>query len=203
MHGGNTVRTVPAPLRVISQALVFIAGIVLIFLIFLTVGDVLGRNLRGQSILGAVDISTLALVAVAFLGLAAAEIDGRHVSVDLVEMNLPKKIRTGLALVRTVLLGLIGVVLTWGMYGTVTSAFERSETTNGILRIATWPVKSVLLAAFLLFFIVAVWNSFNEFLDMREGKRFHNHESIIVHQALSDAEDLTNAPAYSQEEDKQ
>lgn len=195
-------RTVPASLRIISQALVFIAGAVLVFLIFLTVGDVLGRNVRGQSILGTVDISTLALVAVAFLGLAAAEIDGRHVSVDLLEMYLPKKVRTALALVRTLLLALIGTVLTWGMWGTVTSAFERAETTNGILRLATWPVKSVLLAAFILFFVVAIWNSFLEYLDMREGKRFDSHESIIVHQALTDAEDISNTAISYREEDK-
>lgn len=195
-------RTVPAPLRIISQALVFIAGAVLIFLIFLTVGDVLGRNVRGQSILGAVDISTLALVAVAFLGLAAAELDGRHVSVDLLEMYLPKKVRTALALVRTLLLALIGAVLTWGMWGTVTSAFDRSETTNGILRLATWPVKSVLLAAFILFFVVAIWNAFIEYLDMREGKRFDSHESIIVHQALADAEDIANTSVTYGEEEK-
>lgn len=200
MHGGNTVRTVPAPLRIISQALVIVAGVLLIFLIFLTVGDVLGRNVRDQSILGAVDISTLTLVAVAFLGLAAAELDGRHVSVDLVEMNLPAKARSGLALVRTIILIVIGAVLTWGMWGTVTSAFARSETTNGILRLATWPVKSVLLAAFILFFIVAIWNSFNEFLDMKEGKRLDDDEPNIVHQAIADAEDIHSTVITYEEE---
>lgn len=180
-------RTVPRPLRVVSHALVIVAGVLLLFLIFLTVGDVAGRSLRSESILGAVDIATLSLVGIAFLGLAAAEIDGRHVSVDLVEMHLGRRIRTGLALVRALLLAALGVFLCWGLYGTVTSAFERSETTNGILRLATWPVKSVLLAAFVLFFIVAVWNAINEFLDMREGKRF-DEESIIVHQAQAEAE---------------
>jgi len=180
-------RSVPTPLRTLSQLLVIIAGVLLVFLIFLTVGDVVGRNLQDRSILGAVDISTLALVSVAFLGLAAAELDGRHVSVDLVEANLPRRIRTGLALIRTVLLAVIGAVLGWGMYGTVTSAFERSETTNGILRLATWPVKSVLFASFVLFFVVAIWNSMNEFLDMREGKRFDQHESLTIHHDIVDS----------------
>ena len=185
-------RSVPTPLRTLSQLLVIIAGVLLVFLIFLTVGDVVGRNLQDRSILGAVDISTLALVSVAFLGLAAAELDGRHVSVDLIEANLPRRIRTGLALIRTVLLAVIGAVLGWGMYGTVTSAFERSETTNGILRLATWPVKSVLFASFVLFFVVAIWNSMNEFLDMREGKRFDQHESLTVHPDIVDSRGTQN-----------
>lgn len=184
-------RTIPSPLRVIAQTFVVIAGALLLFLIFLTVADVAGRSIRSESILGAVDIATLALVAVAFLGLAAAEIDGRHVSVDLVEMHLGDRVRTALALVRGIILALIGLVLSWGMWGTVTSAFDRAETTNGILRLATWPVKSVLLVSFILFFIVAVWNAINEFLDMREGKRLGD-ESIIVHQAQVEAEHISH-----------
>lgn len=191
MHGGNTVRTLPGPLRALSQTLVIVAGILLILLTLLTVADVVGRNLWDQSILGAVDISTLALVAIAFLGLAAAEIDGRHVSVDLLEMNLPTRARTTLALIRTLLLLIVGAVLSWGILGTVVSAFERSETTNGILRLATWPVKGALLAAFVLFFVVAIWNSLNEYLDMRDGKRLDN-ESHIVHQAQAEAQLITH-----------
>ena len=60
-------RSVPTPLRTLSQLLVIIAGVLLVFLIFLTVGDVVGRNLQDRSILGAVDISTLALVSVCLL----------------------------------------------------------------------------------------------------------------------------------------
>lgn len=183
-------RTIPKPLQIISQALVVISGILLLFLIFLTVGDVLGRTTANKSIVGAVDISTLALVAIAFLGLAAAEIDGRHVSVDLVEMNLPAKLRIALAALRTVLLALLGLVLSWGLWDSMVSAFDRMETTNGILRLATWPVKGALVASFVLFFIVAIWKSINEFLDMRDGIGLDG-DSVIVQQAQFEAEEFT------------
>lgn len=189
-------RTVPRPLQIIAQALVFVSGILLLFLIFLTVADVFGRTVSNQSILGAVEISTVSLVAIAFLGLAAAELDGRHVAVDLVEMNVPAKVRLAMAGLRTILLVLIGVVLCWGMWETVTSAFDRMETTNGILRLATWPVKGALLASFVLFFIVATWKSLNEFLDMREGKGLDG-ESVIVQQAQHDAEEITHTVSES------
>lgn len=184
-------RTVPKSLQILTQAFVFVAGILLLFLIFLTVGDVLGRSIRDESILGAVDMSTLALVAVAFLGLGAAELDGRHVSVDLVEMNLPDRVRVTLALLRTILLAVLGVILCWGLWGTVASAFDRVETTNGILRLATWPVKGALLVSFILFFVVSIWKSFNEFLDMKEGKGLDD-ESITVQQAQHDAKENTH-----------
>ncbi|WP_077138348.1 TRAP transporter small permease [Flaviflexus massiliensis] len=183
-------RTIPKPLQIISQALVVISGILLLFLIFLTVGDVLGRTTANKSIVGAVDISTLALVAIAFLGLAAAEIDGRHVSVDLVEMNLPAKLRIALAALRTVLLALLGLVLSWGLWDSMVSAFDRMETTNGILRLATWPAKGALVASFVLFFIVAIWKSINEFLDMRDGIGLDG-DSVIVQQAQFEAEEFT------------
>lgn len=184
-------RTIPKPLQIVSQALVVVSGILLLFLIFLTVGDVLGRTTANKSIVGAVDISTLALVAITFLGLAAAEIDGRHVSVDLVEMNLPAKLRIALAALRTVLLVFLGLVLSWGLWDSMVSAFDRMETTNGILRLATWPVKGALVASFVLFFIVAIWKSINEFLDMRDGIGLDG-DSVIVQQAQFDAEEITD-----------
>lgn len=184
-------RTIPKPLQIVSQVLVVISGILLLFLIFLTVGDVLGRTTANKSIVGAVDISTLALVAIAFLGLAAAEIDGRHVSVDLVEMNLPAKLRIALAALRTVLLVFLGLVLSWGLWDSMVSAFDRMETTNGILRLTTWPVKGALVATFVLFFVVAIWKSVNEFLDMRDGIGLDG-ESVIVQQAQFDAEEFTH-----------
>lgn len=154
----------PRPLTAAATALGLAAGLLLLVLMLLTVADVVSRNVQGRSILGTVDISTLLLVMVAFLGLAAAEFDGRHVSVGLVEARLSERARTVLSGLRAVLLLVIGGLMVWGLAEVLFSAVDRNETTNDILRLATWPAKLVLFLSFLLFFAAAVWR---EVLELR------------------------------------
>ncbi|WP_293780835.1 TRAP transporter small permease subunit [uncultured Aeromicrobium sp.] len=180
--------TFPRPIRALSSALSLIAGLVLFGLCALTVADVLSRNLRDRSILGVVEISALLLVVVAFFGLAAAEIDGRHVSVSLVEERLGRRARMVLSLVRTVLLTVLGALLVIGMIGVFGSAFERGETTNDILRLPTWPAKLAVLLAFGLFFILAVWKQVLTFFALRAGGDVPaNDIAVLLDQAESAA----------------
>lgn len=179
-------RTLPAPLRIIATALAGIAGVLLLVIIAITVADVAGRSLAGTSILGAVDTTSLLLVAVAFLGLAAAEIEGRHVSVDLVEMHMNPKVRIAFAVFRAVLTLGIGLLLVYGLTEVLSSALERGEATNGVLRLPTWPAKLVLLFSFVYYVIVAVWTAVNEVRDMLDGKF---EESHTLNQTLAHADD--------------
>lgn len=154
----------------IATAFNLSAGLLLLVLMALTVADVVGRNMFGQSVLGTVDISTLLLVAIAFLGLASAEIDGRHVSVTLIEARFGFRTRTLLSGVRAVLLLVLGALIVWGAGEVLISAFERGETTNDILHLPTWPAKLVLFLSFLLFFVLAVWKEVLEFRAFRVGE---------------------------------
>lgn len=132
------------------------AGLLLLVLVVLTVADVGSRALWNQSILGTVDISTLLLVAIAFLGLASAEIDGRHVSVGMLEERFTRGRRKVLSAVRAVLLAGIGLLLCWGLGEVLFNAIDRGETTNDILRLLTWPAKLVLFVSFVAFFLAAI-----------------------------------------------
>lgn len=147
-----------------------IAGILLFVVGGLTVADVASRNFRGQSILGVIEISTLLLVAIAFLGLAAAEINGKHVSVSLVEERLGRRTRLILSVIRSVLLLVLGVALVVGMFFVFEGAIQRGETTNDILRLPTWPAKGVLLLSFAFFFTTAVWKEITIFRTLRTGQ---------------------------------
>lgn len=147
----------PRPVALVARAMSVAAGVLLIALIMLTVADVVSRNLRDHSIVGAVDMSTMLLVAAAFLGLASAELDGKHVTVDLFEARFAPRARWALSLLRAVILLALGVLLTWGLSEVLLSALERGETTNDVLRLPTWPAKAVLVVSFLAYFVVAVW----------------------------------------------
>lgn len=172
--------TFPRPVRAFSSALVIIAGVVLFGLALLTVADVMSRNLRGQSILGAIEISTLLLVAVAFFGLAAAEIDGRHVSVSLLEERAGRRGRMAMSLLRAVLVTLLGAVLVYGMFGTFDGALERGETTNDVLRLPTWPAKLAVALSFLLFFVLAIWRELLTFRALRAGEEVPSSDVEVL-----------------------
>lgn len=173
-----------------STAFNLSAGLLLLALMTLTVVDVVGRNMFGQSVLGTVDISTLLLVAIAFLGLASAEIDGRHVSVTLLEARFGFRRRMLLSGVRVVLLLGVGVLVVWGLGEVLISAFDRGETTNDVLRLATWPAKLVLFVSFLLFFVMAVWKEVLEFRAFRAGEVPETNE---VDAAVEQAHHATHA----------
>ena len=160
----------PRPVTGTATVLNLAAGLLLLALMFLTVADVVGRSVFGQSVLGTVDISTLLLVTIAFLGLASAEIDGKHVSVTLVEARFGHRNRMVLSGIRAVLLLVLGSLIVWGMGEVLLSAYDRGETTNDILRLATWPAKLVLFLSFLLFFVMAVWKEVLEFRTFRSGE---------------------------------
>lgn len=160
----------PRPVAGAATVLNLAAGLLLLALMFLTVADVVGRSVFGQSVLGTVDISTLLLVTIAFLGLASAEIDGKHVSVTLVEARFGHRNRMVLSGIRAVLLLVLGSLIVWGMGEVLLSAYDRGETTNDILRLATWPAKLVLFLSFLLFFVMAVWKEVLEFRTFRSGE---------------------------------
>ncbi|MDF2829495.1 MAG: trap dicarboxylate transporter dctq subunit [Mycobacterium sp.] len=159
--------TLPRPLLVIVRSLGVVAGVLLLGLILLTIADVVSRNARDRSIVGTVDIATMLLVAVAFLGLAAAEADGRHVAVELIESRFGVRTRAVFSILRGLLLIGLGALLTWGLSEVLISAASRGETTNDILRLPTWPAKVVLLASFVLFFVVAVWKELLTFAALR------------------------------------
>ncbi|WP_447928174.1 TRAP transporter small permease [Vreelandella sp. EE27] len=149
----------------IASSLSMAAGLLLLAVILLTVSDVFSRNVFGASILGTVEISSLLLVTIAFLGLASAEIDGRHVAVNLIEAKLPLASRKVLIVVRTLLLVALFLIVAWGLFNVLLSAIDRQETTNGILRLPTWPAKLVLFGSFSFYFVVAILTSISEFKD--------------------------------------
>lgn len=159
--------TLPRPLALAIRALGLTAGVLLLLIILLTVADVISRNLRDRSIVGTVDITTMLLVATAYLGLASAEADGRHVSVELVERRLGARARLAFSVVRSALFVGLGVLMTWGLTEVLISATERGETTNDILRLPTWPAKVVLLVSFAVFFIVTIWREVLTFAAVR------------------------------------
>lgn len=187
MYGGLKLRTLPRIVDKLISNLSNVAGILLIIVAGLTVADVAMRNAFDQSILGTVDISSLLLVCIVFLGLSSAEKDDKHVSVNLLEMCLTPRIRCIFSVIRTILLILLAAVMFWGLSTNLINSIDRHKTTNGILRLSTWPAEFVLLISFTCFFIIAIWKSINNFLDIRDGSERNDIHNPTEGKSLSDS----------------
>lgn len=160
----------PRPVGWVASAFSMLAGLCLLALVFLTVADVVSRNVQGRSILGTIEISTVLMVGIAFLGLGAAEITGKHVSVSLIESRLPALGRLACSVLRLLLLVGLGALFILGMTEVYQGALQRGETTSGVLRLATAPWKLVLIMSFVVFFALAIWREIHQFLALRKDR---------------------------------
>ncbi len=66
----------------------YVAGLALVFLLALTVSDITGRTGFNNPVPGTVEVTSLVLVVVVFLGLAHSEDMGDHISVDLLYVRV-------------------------------------------------------------------------------------------------------------------
>lgn len=162
--------SLPRPAQWVASTLALVAGLALLLLLVLTVADVISRNIQGRSILGTTDISTMLMVAIAFLGLGAAEIRGKHVTVSLVEARLPLLVRLICSGLRALLLAGLGCLLALGLTEVFLGALQRGETTNDVLRLATAPWRMMLVISFAVFFVLAIWREIHQFLELRRAR---------------------------------
>lgn len=72
--------------RALERVLGLWAGVVLLFMMWLTFFDVLSRNVLGRPINGAFELTELSLAVLIFAGLPLVVRAGEHVSVDIVAL---------------------------------------------------------------------------------------------------------------------
>lgn len=107
----------------------------------LVVVDVVRRKVDGGSIPGANEYAEILLVLVVFLGLAEAQRQDSHISVEAV---LTRLTATSAARLKSLGLLLSLAVLAWMTWETLDAgraAFESKEFRFGLARIPTWPAK--------------------------------------------------------------
>lgn len=80
-------------IRWLRRIIAAICAVLLLFMMGLTVLDVLGRYLMNAPVPGASELTELMLASVIFIGLPAASLDGDHITVDVLATRLRRKIR--------------------------------------------------------------------------------------------------------------
>lgn len=99
-------------LRIIENGLVIVSACIFLLLMFIGVGDVIGRKL-GHPITGAYEISTILMGAIVLLGWAYTQKEGGHVSVELFYNKFPPRLKQ--------ISSLVGWILTLALFATITA----------------------------------------------------------------------------------
>ena len=134
-YGGRIDRTL-ARINVVLQAA---AGVTLALLLVWTVGDIVSRTFFSRPFAGTVELTELAVVVLVYLGLARAENQDAHITVDLVFVRLGKTARLGMRVFAGAVSFLVIAVLTWRLL-VFAGELDSGGYTTGVLRLPLYPV---------------------------------------------------------------
>lgn len=120
--------------RAVTRALHWVAAVLIVATMLMTVANILGRWLFDVPVPGTVELTQLALVGIVFLGFAYAQLEGDHITVDLLHMRLPRLGRLVVdAIAGLVTIGVLGL-LAWQLLD-YRAVLEASGRTTGTLRV--------------------------------------------------------------------
>lgn len=130
-------RWITLPLGSVSGAIVFA-------LMVLTVVDIVLRKISGQGVPGSVEYSEVFLVVGVFFALAAAQVEGFHVSTSVLTSRMPIATRR----VSEAIGALLGVIVIAVMAYVATQAAWVSFTTGeyrfGLAAVVVWPARAAI-----------------------------------------------------------
>lgn len=134
--------------------------VVLLLMMFLTVGDVVGRKFFDAPISGTFELTTFMLALVVFFSIAYTQVRKGHISIDVVVSRFSKRAQAVIDSITYFLsLGLFSLV-TWQSAVHANRLFE-GHNVSGVL---SWPVYPFVIAVAigsLLFSLVLVVNLFS------------------------------------------
>ena len=100
----------------VSLAMAYGGGLILTIMMFLTFFDVFGRAAFNAPIIGSVEILTLMMGLLIFLGVGQTTITGRHIRVDVATQLLPVRPRLVLDMSVQVLSFVTAAIICWRLW---------------------------------------------------------------------------------------
>lgn len=136
----------------VNRWLHYVAGLVLVLLMSVTVIDVVGRSAFNRPFRGTVELTELAMVAIVYLGFGYAQHEGDHIAVDIVYDQVGR----GVQLLLTVFAGVFGLVviglMTWNLYR-FTGVLGGGDYTTAVLEIPQRPIALVAVGGATMFIL--------------------------------------------------
>lgn len=163
-----------------SRTLSWLAAAILIAIALATSVDAIFRLLTGRPIAGVIEYSEVALVALAFLGLAGAHLRGEHVSTDVVLRRAPKRLKRyitamglGVAIIGITVLTMATGLVAWDSVNT-------GEYRFGAVPVPLWPAR----ISITLGLIALLAETIIEFLSLMRGDDSGDHGPNVEAAAL-------------------
>jgi TRAP-type C4-dicarboxylate transport system permease small subunit len=132
-----------------------LSSLALVILVGLVVVDVVGR-LMSSPLPSGPDIATLLLVALVFLPMAGTQIDGNHVSMDVLVSMLPPWLQNFLHKINLLICAIIGAFLAYGTTKTAIKSYALGEFALGGLQIPLWIGKAMLAFGLTFYTLVVI-----------------------------------------------
>lgn len=115
--------------------------------------DVIGTQLLGTPLPGALELTESTIVLVVFGGLAYAQTRGSHIRVEMLYTHLGPRMRAVLDGFGHVMGLLFFGLLAWQAGLELAHSWRISEATFGIVRLPLWPTRAILLMGTLLLIV--------------------------------------------------
>lgn len=150
--------------QAVNTGLHYLAGALIIGVVAITVYNVVGRWLFDTPLRGTVELTELAMVGIVYLGLAYAQQQDGHITVDLLYQRLGRRWRAVLDAFAAVLGAVVVALIAWRLYA-YADVLEVGGRTTASRRIPLHPfayLAIVGLAAFVLALATTVVRSLRE-----------------------------------------
>ncbi len=136
--------------------------------------DVVGTNLFGAPVPGALELAKVTLAVVVFMGLAYAQQQHAHISVDIITNLAPRSLRRASLLVSLSLGALLFALLAWRTGVLAMESWAYREVASGYVSFPVYPAKAAVSVgcaiAALEFLRQIVWFFIGGFAGDRGGK---------------------------------
>lgn len=146
---------------------VALGSIGLLLSMFLSVGDVVGTQM-GHPIPGALEFTESTMVLVVFGGMAWAQIRRAHIRVELVYLNVSKRMQSTMDIITSLAGILFFALLVWQGGNEALYSWQIGESTSGLIRFPLWPARWILVfgsALMILQLILDLWRDIVRFGD--------------------------------------
>jgi TRAP-type C4-dicarboxylate transport system permease small subunit len=152
-YGGSLDRALGRANRVLEAA----AGVTMVLLLFWTVGDIISRTFFSWPFSGTVELTELAVVVLVYLGLARAENQDAHISVDLIFVRVGETAQLAMRVFAGTVSFVVITALTWRLL-VFSGELDAGGHTTGVLRIPLHPVAMAGVVGSVAFGLAALSN---------------------------------------------
>lgn len=178
------------PVAVISRALAWVAGFLILASAVIVSIDVVTRSILKLAFLQSFELSSYAFAAAVTLGLAYTLISRAHIRIEVVYVLLKAPLRIALDLIAIVALTAAAIAFAWFAAQTVLYSWEVNAHSNTALALPLVLPQALWLAGLLWFAITACWLTVRSVRHLLKGRQSRISAEIGVLALQEELEDI-------------